>query len=46
MKASINILQQLLFELAGVLPDGTYPLFELTRVVTLDANKAYIRKGD
>jgi len=46
MEASINILQQLLFELAGVLPDDTHSLFELTRVMTLDANEVYIRKGD
>jgi CRP-like cAMP-binding protein len=46
MESSITTLQKLLFELAGVLPDNTGPLFDLTRTVTLEANEAYIRKGD
>ena len=43
---SIGILQQLLFELAGVLPADTQPLFEMTSQVKLNANEAYIRVGD
>lgn len=46
MSASITTLQQLLFDLAGVLPADTVPLFAMTRQVKLDANETYIREGD
>ncbi len=46
METSINILQQLLFELSGILPDDTQPLFNMTKMVSLDANEVYIRRGD
>ncbi|MGE8426986.1 MAG: Crp/Fnr family transcriptional regulator [Sphingobacterium sp.] len=46
MEASIKILQQLLFELSGVLPEDSQALFNMTRVVSLDANENYIRRGD
>ena len=43
---SIPILQQLLFELGGVLPVDTQPLFDMTRNIELPANEAYIQEGD
>lgn len=46
MSASITTLQQLLFDLAGVLPADTAPLFAMTRQVQLAANETYIREGD
>lgn len=46
MSASITTLQQLLFDLAGVLPADTAPLFAMTRQVKLTANETYIREGD
>ncbi|MBS0026033.1 Crp/Fnr family transcriptional regulator [Chitinophaga sp. 22321] len=46
MTGSVTILQQLLFDLAGVLPANTAPLFAMTRQVKLDANGIYIREGD
>jgi len=46
MLESIDTLQQLLFDLAGVLPADTEPLFAMTRWVQLEANETYIRKGD
>jgi CRP-like cAMP-binding protein len=46
MNDSIEKLQQLLFNLTGVLPDDSQPLFAMTSVVTLGANQAYIRTGD
>ncbi len=46
MSASITTLQQLLFDLAGVLPADTVPLFAMTRQVKLEANETYIREGD
>lgn len=46
MSVSITTLQQLLFELAGVLPADTVPLFAMTRQVQLAANETYIRAGD
>ena len=46
MTGSVTILQQLLFDLAGVLPANTAPLFAMTRQVKLDANATYIREGD
>lgn len=46
MVESIDTLQQLLFDLAGVLPTDTEPLFAMTRWVQLEANETYIRKGD
>lgn len=46
MSGSVTILQQLLFDLAGVLPADTTPLFAMTRQVKLDANATYIREGD
>ena len=42
---SISTLQQLLFDLAGVLPADTAPLFAMTRQVQLAANETYIREG-
>ncbi|HEY8954337.1 Crp/Fnr family transcriptional regulator [Chitinophaga sp.] len=44
--SSITTLQQLLFDLAGVLPADTAPLFAMTRQVQLGANETYIREGD
>ncbi|TWF42385.1 CRP-like cAMP-binding protein [Chitinophaga polysaccharea] len=46
MSASISSLQQLLFELSGVLPADSSPLFAVTRQVKLHANETYIREGD
>ncbi|MET3877901.1 Crp/Fnr family transcriptional regulator [Chitinophaga sp. OAE865] len=46
MSASITTLQRLLFDLAGVLPADTAPLFAMTRQVQLAANETYIREGD
>lgn len=46
MVESIDTLQQILFELAGVLPTDTEPLFAMTKWVRLEANEAYIREGD
>ncbi len=46
MSASINSLQQILFELSGVLPNDTFPLFDLTKRVELDAHEVYIQQGD
>jgi len=46
MGASINTLQQLLFDLAGVLPADTQPLFSMTNRVLLEASEAYIREGE
>jgi CRP-like cAMP-binding protein len=46
MSASITTLQQLLFDLAGVLPADTAPLFAMTRQRKLEANETYIREGD
>lgn len=43
--SSISTLQQLLFDLAGVLPADTAPLFAMTRQVQLAANETYIREG-
>ena len=46
MSTSKTTLQQLLFELAGVLPADTTALFAMTRMVKLEANDIYIREGD
>ncbi|MDR6571152.1 cAMP-binding domain of CRP or a regulatory subunit of cAMP-dependent protein kinases [Chitinophaga ginsengisegetis] len=46
MSASITTLQQLLFDLAGILPADTAPLFAMTRQAKLAANETYIREGD
>jgi CRP-like cAMP-binding protein len=46
MGSSINTLQELLFDLAGVLPADTQPLFEMTSQLSLEAGEAYIREGD
>lgn len=46
MSVSISSLQQLLFELSGVLPADSSPLFAVTRQVKLHANETYIREGD
>lgn len=46
MEQSINTLQQLLFDLAGVLPADTEPLFAMANWVKLEINETYIRKGD
>jgi len=46
MGTSIDTLQDLLFELAGVLPADTAPLFALTTPVSLETNEAYIREGE
>lgn len=43
--SSITTLQQLLFDLAGVLPADTAPLFAMTKLVQLAANETYIREG-
>ncbi|MBO9733174.1 MAG: Crp/Fnr family transcriptional regulator [Chitinophaga sp.] len=45
MSTSKTALQQLLFELAGILPADTAPLFSMTRMVKLEANEIYIREG-
>jgi len=45
MRISIDTLQKLLFDLAGVLPADTVPLFAMTTPVSLETNEAYIRKG-
>ena len=46
MSASIDMLQQLLFDLAGVMPTDTQPLFDMASRVLLEAGEAYIRTGD
>lgn len=46
MNASIDKLQQLLFDLAGVMPNDTAPLFGMTSRVSLEAGEVFIRKGD
>jgi CRP-like cAMP-binding protein len=46
MSISKTTLQQLLFELAGVLPADTTALFAMTREVKLEANEIYIREGE
>lgn len=46
MKASIDTLQKLLFDLAGVMPGDTEPLFAMTNRVSLDAGETFIRMGD
>jgi CRP-like cAMP-binding protein len=46
MSASIDTLQQLLFDLAGVMPNDTEPLFAMSSHVSLDAGEAFIRMGD
>ncbi len=46
MSTSINILQTLLQELNGILPEKTAPLFAITRHVKLEQGEAYIREGD
>ena len=40
------MLQQLLFDLAGVMPTDTQPLFDMASQVLLEAGEAYIRTGD
>jgi CRP-like cAMP-binding protein len=46
MGTSIDTLQELLFDLAGVLPADTAPLFAMTTMVSLETNEAYIREGE
>jgi len=46
MESSINILQTLLFDLAGVSSEQAAPLFAMAKKVKLEANEAYIREGD
>lgn len=46
MESSVQTLQTLLFELAGVLPENAEPLFAMAKKVKLEANEAYIREGD
>ena len=46
MAASVDTLQQILFDLAGVLPSDTAPLFNLTSKVSLEPGEAYILQGD
>ena len=46
MDKSIVTLQQLLFELAGVMPAETGPLFAMTNRRELAINEVYIREGD
>ncbi|MFC4210557.1 Crp/Fnr family transcriptional regulator [Pedobacter lithocola] len=45
METSIDILQKLLFELAGVLPADTMPLFAITNGVTIEPGEIYIGLG-
>jgi CRP-like cAMP-binding protein len=44
--STIDTLQKLLFDLAGVLPADTAPLFAMTTPVSLETNEAYIREGE
>ena len=46
MSTSIDTLQQILFNLAGVMPNETEPLFSVTSRVSLEAGEAFIREGD
>jgi len=46
MNASIDTLQKLLFDLAGVMPGDTEPLFAMTNRVSLEAGETFIRMGD
>lgn len=46
MIASIDTLQQILFNLAGILPTDTEPLFSMTKWVSLETNEAYIKAGE
>lgn len=46
MEQSIDTLQQLLFDLAGVSPADTEPLFAMAKWIRLETNETYIRKGD
>jgi len=46
MEGPTDTLQHLLVHLAGVLPADTSPLLDLTRVVSVDTNETYIRKGE
>lgn len=46
MIASIDTLQQILFNLSGILPTDTEPLFSMTKWVSLEANEAYIKAGE
>jgi len=46
MNASIDTLQKLLFDLAGVMPGDTEPLFAMTNWVSLEAGETFIRMGD
>lgn len=46
MNASIDTLQKLLFDLAGVMPGDTEPLFAMTNRVSLEAGETFIRLGD
>jgi CRP-like cAMP-binding protein len=46
MRTSIDTLQELLFDLAGIMPADTGPLFAMTTVVSLETNEAYIREGE
>jgi CRP-like cAMP-binding protein len=46
MVTSIATLQQLLFQLAGVLPQDTEPLFAMTNRITLATNQTFIEIGD
>jgi CRP-like cAMP-binding protein len=46
MNASIDTLQQLLFDLAGVMPSDSEPLFAMTSRISLEAGEAFIRMGE
>ena len=46
MENSVDSLQKLLLQLAGVLPQDALPLLNLTRVVNIDAQDIYIREGE
>lgn len=46
MRTSIDTLQELLFDLAGIMPADTGPLFAMTTAVSLETNEAYIREGE
>jgi len=46
MDDAIEKLQQLLFDLTGIAPDASSPLFSTIKIVQLEANQTYIRQGD
>ncbi|KAA2242983.1 Crp/Fnr family transcriptional regulator [Chitinophaga agrisoli] len=46
MLQSVTTLQQILFDLSGILPADAQPLFSVTRPAQLAANAVYIPEGD